>query len=72
MSTENNATVNKQYRTIQITAAQYQRLCQIQLDIEQNPRIHGFRPTVHHCARIMLDKGFDQYDIECAKYAHER
>lgn len=58
------AKMNKEWRTIQVTLEQYEACRAIQTEIENDPRHHGFTPTIHHIARTLLDKGL--------QYWHER
>lgn len=54
--------MNKQFRTVQITAEQYERLREIQAGFKSDPKYHGFIPTIHHLSRVMIDKGVEQWE----------
>ncbi|MFW3388589.1 UNVERIFIED_CONTAM: hypothetical protein RF648_21620 [Kocuria sp. CPCC 205274] len=69
--TTDKKSMNKQFKTCQITAEQYERLREIQTAIKNDPKYHGFIPTIHHLSRVMIDKGIDQWEAFEAAHKHE-
>lgn len=56
---EEKEKLNKQFRTIQVTLEQYEACRAVQSKLQNDPRYHGFIPTIHHIARTMIDKGLE-------------
>ncbi|HBX5355700.1 TPA: hypothetical protein MH419_27395 [Klebsiella pneumoniae] len=62
--------MNKQFRTVQITADQYEQMREIQQELARDKNMHGFVPTVHHISRVMIDRGIALYKEDMAKQAN--
>lgn len=59
--------MNRNFRPINITAEQYEQLRLLQEQIGNDWRALGYRPTLHHIARQMIDKGVSVFNAEISQ-----